>query len=146
MGLTRDLHMTAQSETSSNTGPSGLRVLLVEDEVTARVALGHLLRRFGVDVLVSGDAESAARLVRALPPDRLPDVVLADYNLPGADGLALLRWIKQRSPRTRLALVTALDRVSLASLLTPGITFFRKPTPFDQILGYLDRVSAERSK
>ncbi|MEM6561051.1 MAG: response regulator [Planctomycetota bacterium] len=121
----------------------GLRVMLVEDEVAARVALGHMLARLGASVQQVGDAEHAAKLARHLPAHRRPEVVLADYNLPGTDGLQLLGWFDEHLPATRLALITAQDRYAFRGSLSPRITFFRKPASFDRIVRYLAGVTGE---
>jgi signal transduction histidine kinase/CheY-like chemotaxis protein len=79
------------------------RVLLVEDGVDAAEALAELLRHWGHQVAVAGDAPTAL----ALAPGFAPDVVLLDLGLPGMDGHELARHLRQL-PALRSALLVAL--------------------------------------
>src|SRR5262249_22990909 len=63
------------------------RVLIVEDEETARRGYEALLHKWGLDVLGVPSAEDAL----ARFSEYRPAVVIADVELPGMDGLTLLR-------------------------------------------------------
>lgn len=63
------------------------RVLIVEDEENARRGYEALLRKWGLDVLGVPSAEDAL----ARFSEYSPAVVIADVELPGMDGLALLK-------------------------------------------------------
>ena len=69
------------------------RVLIIDDEVTARRALGQGLREYGWEVLEAGDGtaglEAAAR--------GRPDVVLLDLRLPGLQGEQVLGRLRVTS-------------------------------------------------
>jgi two-component system KDP operon response regulator KdpE len=69
------------------------RVLLVDDEPQMRRAIGVNLvaRGYKVDAATSG--EDALRLAASAPPD----VVLVDLDLPGMDGLGVVRGLRERS-------------------------------------------------
>ncbi len=70
-----------------------LRVLLIEDvEADAELIL-HLLKRFGLSV-ISCRVESEAQLRRVLPEFR-PSVILSDYELPGFNGQAALKVVRE---------------------------------------------------
>lgn len=77
--------------------PLPLRVLIAEDEPLIRSLAVGLLERAGCRVTAcsSGD-EAIAKL------DEQLDLVLADYSMPGADGLAVLRAAAQKCPNARL--------------------------------------------
>jgi len=68
----------------------GLRVLVVDDEADARDALAGLLERYGAEV------RSAASVVEAMAALQvaLPDVLVSDIGMPGADGYELIRRIR----------------------------------------------------
>ncbi len=59
-------------------------VLIVEDEADLAVSCARLLRRAGYEATIAPDGDTALRLLEA----ELPDLVLTDLRLPGADGLA----------------------------------------------------------
>jgi DNA-binding response OmpR family regulator len=68
-------------------------VLIVEDDRDIAELMQTYLAREGMVVLVAGSAEEA--VVECAK--RLPDLLLLDLGLPGADGLELLRHFRTRS-------------------------------------------------
>jgi CheY-like chemotaxis protein len=81
--------------------PTGLHVLVVEDDRDSAWSLAVLLRLDGHDVAVSGDGPAALRAAR----DRSPDVVLLDIGLPGMDGYELARQLAGQPAEKRPLLV-----------------------------------------
>jgi DNA-binding response OmpR family regulator len=68
-------------------------VLVVEDESVVREVVVKYLRREGYRTLEAGDGDTACTLVER----EAPDLVVLDLMLPGTDGLAVCRWIRNRS-------------------------------------------------
>jgi two-component system, OmpR family, response regulator ResD len=68
-------------------------VLVVDDEPTIRNVVVQYLRREGYATLEAGDGDTA----RSLLEREWPSLVVLDLMLPGTDGLALCRWIRDRS-------------------------------------------------
>jgi DNA-binding response OmpR family regulator len=68
-------------------------VLVVDDEPIVRDVVVRYLRRDGFDTLEAGDGDAA----RAIIESGRADLVVLDLMLPGADGLALCRWIRAAS-------------------------------------------------
>jgi PAS domain S-box-containing protein len=73
---------------------SGRRVLVVEDEADARVALSLVLEHEGALVTAVG---SAAEAIAAFD-DAPPDVLVSDIGMAEEDGYALLRRVRAREP------------------------------------------------
>jgi DNA-binding response OmpR family regulator len=67
-------------------------VLVVDDEPIVRDVVIRYLRRDGFETLEAGDGDEA----RALIERSAPQLVVLDLMLPGTDGLALCRWIRER--------------------------------------------------
>src|SRR5882757_11351390 len=65
------------------------RVLIVEDEDNARKGYEQLLQRWGCDVVGVATAEEALAKFASYQPDTL----IADVELPGMNGLDLLRQL-----------------------------------------------------
>jgi PAS domain S-box-containing protein len=70
----------------------GMRCLLVEDSVSARIIFTTLLHELGVEVDVASNSfVASARLAGAeIDPSRSYDFVLLDWHLPGVDGVSFL--------------------------------------------------------
>jgi PAS domain S-box-containing protein len=71
-------------------GLDGVRVLVVDDEVDARLLFAAVLRAAGAQVT---SAESAAEAL-ALIADAKPHVLLSDIAMPGVDGYELIRRVR----------------------------------------------------
>jgi putative two-component system response regulator len=85
----------------------GGRVLVVDDTPANVRLVSSLLQQDGYDVLAATNGADAIDIVRG----RLPDLVVMDVRMPGVDGVAACRVLKN-DPATRLipiVLVTALQ-------------------------------------
>jgi DNA-binding response OmpR family regulator len=79
-------------------------VIVVEDEEFQRETMVELLNRYGYR---TSGAESGVTLRRLVEKDP-PALVLLDVNLPGADdGFALARFLRERSRKVGIIMVTA---------------------------------------
>jgi DNA-binding response OmpR family regulator len=86
-------------------------IVVVEDEAVQRQMLADYLARQNFRVSPLGDGTALRRLVER----ELPALVMLDVGLPGEDGFALARWLRERSGRVGIIMVTAagdtVDRV-----------------------------------
>jgi len=83
-----------------------LKVIYVVDaDPMARHGLWRALTRPGWSFRLLGDARTALEAMRQLPPD----LVIADLDLPGVDGVALLAEIHHRAPSVRTILVSGTE-------------------------------------
>ena len=73
----------------------GRTVVVVEDNVRSRRLVRDLLEVHGFGIV---EAESAEEALQAMQDTR-PDLVLLDIQLPGMDGVAALRMLRE-DPRT----------------------------------------------
>ena len=80
-----------------------MRVMLVDDHALVRSAVRQALT--APDIEVVGEAATAEEAL-AMAPELRPDVLLLDLNLPGTDGLHLLRELAPRLPETRIVILT----------------------------------------
>src|SRR5688572_3630084 len=66
------------------------KILIVEDDTDIRELLQYSLAREGHEVAVAADGRAALVAARRM----LPDLVLLDLMLPGADGLEVCRQLR----------------------------------------------------
>ncbi len=123
-------------------GPSGLRVLVVDDDDESRLVLERAIERLGHPCSSARDGEEALRLHRAEPFD----VIIADWVMPGVDGLELCRRTRgsDERPYTYFIFATGLGdkRHMLEGMRAGADDYLTKPIDLDQLEARL--VSARR--
>src|SRR4051794_10078072 len=113
-------------------------IVVVEDEITQRDMLVDYLSRhqFRVNGVENGTA------LRNLVDRELPSLVMLDVGLPGEDGFALARWLRERSGRIGIIMVTAasdtVDRV--VGLETGADDYIAKPFEPRELLARVKSV------
>lgn len=109
---------------------SSRRILVVEDDPTARHAIEATLRRRGWSVLGVGTlAEAMASL------DPAPHGIVLDLVLPDGEGETILRAIVERGLPTRVAVITASEdrgRLHAAADLGP-VALLCKPLDLNEV-------------
>ena len=80
-----------------------LRVMLVDDHALVRAAVRDAISAPDVEMVAeAASAEEALQLALAVRPD----VLLVDIDLPGMDGVGLVRELAPRLPDTRIVMLT----------------------------------------
>ncbi|HEY1095866.1 MAG TPA: response regulator, partial [Alphaproteobacteria bacterium] len=103
---------------------TGLSVLIIEDHKTSQVELAALMQHMKAEAIIVSDAEEAL----ALAVKRPFDVALADYKLPGMDGLTLLRKLHEIQPFMGMVLHTIQhDYAILQACKFVGARYLEKP-------------------
>jgi signal transduction histidine kinase/CheY-like chemotaxis protein len=89
---------------------SGLRVLVVDDEMDARTLLSAMLERCGAQVVAVSSAREGLESVESWKPD----VLIADIGMPVEDGYGLIKKVralpKERGGQTPALALTAYAR------------------------------------
>jgi CheY-like chemotaxis protein len=80
---------------------TGNQILIIEDNPMNLELATDLLEANGFVVTSAQTAEEGLRLAR----ERLPDLVLMDFSLPGMDGLTATRNLKANPATSQLAVV-----------------------------------------
>src|SRR5258706_7063763 len=113
-------------------------IVVVEDEAAQRQLLIDYLGR--QNFRVSGADGGTA--LRKLLERELPALVLLDIGLPGEDGFALARWLRERSGRIGIIMVTAatdtVDRI--VGLETGADDYIAKPFEPRELLARVKSV------
>jgi len=66
------------------------RILVVDDELYVTQLLSFILRRVGDEVFTADEGQGACAMAR----DIVPDLVIADYQMPGMSGTDMARQLR----------------------------------------------------
>lgn len=115
-------------------------VLVVDDDPVVRESLQRLLGKRGYAVETAGTAEEALLLLE----QKLFALVITDWQMPGMDGLALLRRVKERLPHTPVVMITAYGSTeTVIQALRGGVSdFVLKPYRPEELLQIVEREVA----
>jgi DNA-binding NarL/FixJ family response regulator len=117
-----------------------IAVSIVEDDPQARKILAGWVNRADGFRLAGewGDAESALKAL----PQKQPNVVLMDINLPGLSGVEAVKRLKPELPATQFVMLTVYeDADHIYSALAAGATgYLLKQTPRDELISALEEV------
>ena len=114
----------------------GVRVLVVDDNASAREILSTMAKTFGLEVDVAWDGQQALQMIAASDKKALPyDLVLMDWKMPVMDGVETVRQLQEEhlSHLPTVIMVTAYGReeamgsaqdrgVKLNAILTKPVT------------------------
>lgn len=119
-----------------------MKLLIVEDASRLRNMLGKALARQGHTVALAGDGEAGWELLDAGDYD----AVVLDIMLPGLDGLALLRRLRERGRDTPVLLLTARDSVDdrVLGLSSGADDYLIKPFALAELAARLDALVRRR--
>jgi len=116
-----------------------MRILVVEDERRMAGLLKRGLTEEGHQVFVAYDGTEGYEMARAAEFD----VIVLDIMLPGMDGLAIARRLRDAHNQTPVLMLTARDTASsvIAGLDAGADDYLTKPFSFDILLARLRAVS-----
>ena len=112
------------------------RVLLVDDDAEVRLMTGEMLTALGFAVTAAADGAGALRILES---DAGFDLLLADYAMPGIDGIALIRAAQVRWPGLRAMLATGYAEFT-ADEASGLEDIMRKPFTMAQLGERLERL------
>jgi two-component system response regulator AtoC len=112
-------------------------ILVVDDEQLIRWSLTARLTDEGYRVVEAGTAGDAVQRSR-----EGVDLVLLDYRLPDANGLTVLKQIKEHDPDTLVILLTAFSSVSTAveAMRQGAYHYVNKPFDLDEIVLLVEKA------
>lgn len=118
------------------------RLLLVEDEESLVLTLVDRLVSEGYHVEARGDAESALALAGEMPFD----LAILDVMLPGMDGFALCRELRQRGLTLPVIMLTARSQVvdKVVGLKLGADDYLTKPFEMAELLARLEALLRRR--
>ena len=143
-GTSANKELTAMASEQESNRVDTPSVVIVDDDALIRSVLRAMLH--GEDYQVLGDASNGKDAL--MQCDKLnPDLLLLDINMPGADGLNVLKRVRREFPSIRVIMVSAegsMDKVS--SAINAGAAgFIVKPFNEAKVLKQVNRYFKGKS-
>ena len=115
-----------------------MHILIVEDERALCDTIARSLRRLAYSVDCCYDGQSAAEM---LAVERF-DLVVLDLNLPGEDGMTVLRTLRERDRDTKVLILSARCEVAdkVAGLDAGANDYLTKPFEMKELLARINAV------
>jgi CheY-like chemotaxis protein len=116
-------------------------VLIVDDDIHARIILGTLVRRMGCEVIEASNANEALAILLDENAPFAIDLVITDVWMPGIDGLALLRTLREKLPSLPVAMVSARATLnsSLEAINNGAYAYLTKPFRAEEVQAVVER-------
>jgi two-component system response regulator FlrC len=118
------------------------KILIVDDDLTMRMALADSLETSGYDVCIAENGDEALKMFGK----NHFEVVVTDMRMPKMGGMDVLKEIKKISPQTPVILITAYGTVKTAveAMKEGAAEFIMKPFSLDDLEFSVRNVLASR--
>ena len=119
-----------------------MRVLVVDDERRMVESLTDFLRLENIDSASASDGEEASRLVG----ESFFDAVVTDLRMPGMDGLAFLRFLREEGPDLPVIVISAHGEVkdAVEAMKLGAYDYLVKPFDPEELVLRLRKAVSER--
>src|SRR5271170_4707006 len=125
-----------------------ISAILVDDEKLASEELAFHLKEF-TDVEIIATASNGLQAVQLIM-DLEPDLVFLDVQMPGLDGMGVLRKLREKEiPLPYFVMATAYDQYAVEAFQWVAMDDFLKPVEKDRLSQAIDRARksvAERQR
>ena len=118
-------------------------ILIIEDDALVRKTLASQLAKQGFEVIAAGTGEEGVRAF----VEAAPDLVLLDVRLPDADGLDVLRRIKDKNRRAVILVMTAFDdmKTTIEAIKLGAFEYLVKPLDATELELTIDKAFQVRA-
>ncbi len=122
-----------------------IRVLLVDDEPSAREGLIGKLKLFAPEVEVVGEASGVAEALSSIE-ENTPDLLFLDINLAGETGFELLEKLEGREEESRpeVIFLTAHDEFALRAIKFSALDYLLKPIDPEEMVKALRKFEERK--
>jgi DNA-binding NtrC family response regulator len=114
------------------------KILIVDDETLIRQTLRKICEDEGFDVFTAGSAVKALRSIE----ENSPDIAILDIYLPDANGIDLLKTLKQTYPDLMVITITGKADIHSAveAMKAGAIDYLEKPIDFEKLKSILKKT------
>ena len=121
------------------TATRAISTLLVDDENLAREELAFLLRDFP-EIEILATASNGLEAVKLIE-DLEPDLVFLDVQMPGLDGMGVIRTLRERGVALpHFVLATAYDQYAVEAFRLEALDYVLKPVEHERLLETIERA------
>jgi DNA-binding NtrC family response regulator len=126
------------SGTRRDTMPTKNRILVVDDEEALRIVLSAELEGEGYQVSNAADGQEAINILKK----QEFDLILLDIKMPNVDGFEVLKYVKERLPKTKVIMLTGFADLknAIESKKLGAEDFISKPYDLVDLLTTVERV------
>src|ERR1700751_925119 len=133
---------------TSVTTQAVISAVLVDDEKLASDELAYQLKEYA-DIEVVATASNGIEAVKLIE-DLEPDLVFLDVQMPGLDGMGVIRKLRERKiPLPHFVMATAYDQYAVEAFRWEALDYLLKPVEKDRLATAVERARkavAERAK
>jgi DNA-binding NtrC family response regulator len=114
------------------------RILVIDDEENARVALSRILSREGYDVASAENGSEALQYLR----DKDVELIITDMNMPVMNGITFLRELNATRPASNVIMITAYGEVEsyLEAMNLGAFEYINKPVKIDELNKVINKI------
>ncbi|QZY54719.1 sigma-54-dependent transcriptional regulator [Crassaminicella profunda] len=108
-----------------------MKLLIVDDEKSIRLSLRIALSKLGIKILTAASGEEG---IEIFDKER-PDICIVDINLPGINGIDVLKHIRKKDKNSFIMMITYISEVRLAveAMKLGANDYFTKPFNIEEI-------------
>ena len=123
------------------------RVMMIDDEVSARKLLQQSIDWDALSMELAGEAGSGIEAINIID-DVKPDIIFVDINMPFMNGIEFTKLATSRYPNLMIIILTAYDDFEYARqcIRLPVVDYMLKPIVRTDVTEVLTRVKNELDK
>jgi two-component system LytT family response regulator len=120
-----------------------MKAVIIDDEDINRDNLQQLLLQYCAEITITGAAANAEE-GRALIQQHQPDIVFLDIEMPGKNGLDLLKSLPEHN--FEIIFVTAHHQYGIQAVKFAALDYLLKPINFEELQSAVTRAVKKRSE
>ena len=107
------------------------KILVIEDEGEVRKSYIDMFGFFGYDVQAVSNGHDGVKLLN----EQDYDIVVTDLNMPGMDGLEVLKYVKKNKPHIEVIVITGYATLenAIKAMKVGAYDYFTKPVDIDHV-------------
>ncbi|WP_455503792.1 response regulator transcription factor [Blautia sp.] len=123
------------------------KVIAADDEAYIREALQKLINWKKMDCILEKTVSDGQELLDEIQKE-MPDIVITDIQMPGADGLELCKYLYETSPETQVIILTAYSDFEYAkqAIKYSACEYVLKISIMDELPGAVEKAIGKLSK